>query len=193
MRHGQNWPERLWLVRHGQSQGNVARDAAHEAGLQRHRPRPARRRRAAVRPRPPAGRGDRPLVRRAARGRAARGHHLLALYPRRRPPRRSAMPAGLAGGAKPSILDERLREREFGVFDGLTTHGHPRTISRGSRAPRQARQILPPRRPAARAGPTSSCGSAACSTPSTSTMPTGACWSSATRWWCCACATSWRS
>src|SRR4051812_21942148 len=28
----QNWPERLWLVRHGQSQGNVARDAAHEAG-----------------------------------------------------------------------------------------------------------------------------------------------------------------
>ncbi len=29
----QNWPERLWLLRHGQSQGNVARDAAHEAGL----------------------------------------------------------------------------------------------------------------------------------------------------------------
>ena len=28
----QNWPERLYLVRHGQSQGNVARDAAHEAG-----------------------------------------------------------------------------------------------------------------------------------------------------------------
>jgi broad specificity phosphatase PhoE len=28
----QHWPERLWLVRHGQSQGNVARDAAHEAG-----------------------------------------------------------------------------------------------------------------------------------------------------------------
>ena len=28
----QNWPKRLWLVRHGQSQGNVARDAAHEAG-----------------------------------------------------------------------------------------------------------------------------------------------------------------
>ena len=29
----QNWPERIYLVRHGQSQGNVARDAAHEAGL----------------------------------------------------------------------------------------------------------------------------------------------------------------
>ena len=29
----------------------------------------------------------------------------------------------LAGGAKPTIIDERLREREFGVFDGLTTRG----------------------------------------------------------------------
>ena len=28
----QNWPERLWLVRHGQSQGNVARDKANAAG-----------------------------------------------------------------------------------------------------------------------------------------------------------------
>ena len=28
----QNWPERLWLVRHGQSQGNVARDKADAAG-----------------------------------------------------------------------------------------------------------------------------------------------------------------
>lgn len=28
----QNWPKRLWLIRHGQSQGNIARDAAHEAG-----------------------------------------------------------------------------------------------------------------------------------------------------------------
>jgi probable phosphoglycerate mutase len=35
-----------------------------------------------------------------------------------RPPRRSATPAALAGGAKPTIIDERLREREFGVFDG---------------------------------------------------------------------------
>ena len=28
----QNWPQRLWLVRHGQSHGNVARDRAHAAG-----------------------------------------------------------------------------------------------------------------------------------------------------------------
>ena len=30
---------------------------------------------------------------------------------------------GLAGGAKPTVTDERLREREFGIFDGLTTLG----------------------------------------------------------------------
>src|ERR1051325_2136063 len=28
-----SWPEHLWIVRHGQSAGNVARDAAHEAGM----------------------------------------------------------------------------------------------------------------------------------------------------------------
>ena len=27
------WPERLWIVRHGESAGNVARDAATAAGL----------------------------------------------------------------------------------------------------------------------------------------------------------------
>ncbi|MFL6799499.1 MAG: histidine phosphatase family protein [Xanthobacteraceae bacterium] len=31
----QRWPERLWIVRHGQSAGNVARDAADAAGLAR--------------------------------------------------------------------------------------------------------------------------------------------------------------
>ena len=28
----QHWPSRLWLVRHGESAGNVARDAAHAIG-----------------------------------------------------------------------------------------------------------------------------------------------------------------
>jgi broad specificity phosphatase PhoE len=28
----QRWPAKLWILRHGQSAGNVARDAAHEAG-----------------------------------------------------------------------------------------------------------------------------------------------------------------
>ena len=34
----QPWPKRLWLVRHGQSQGNVARDAAHEDGSDNSQP-----------------------------------------------------------------------------------------------------------------------------------------------------------
>ncbi|MEG8019644.1 phosphoglycerate mutase family protein [Sphingomonas aerolata] len=29
------WPSRLWIVRHGESAGNVARDAAHAAGAER--------------------------------------------------------------------------------------------------------------------------------------------------------------
>jgi broad specificity phosphatase PhoE len=29
------WPSHLWIVRYGQSAGNVARDAAHEAELDR--------------------------------------------------------------------------------------------------------------------------------------------------------------
>ena len=28
-----DWPDRLWIVRHGQSAGNVARDAAELGGL----------------------------------------------------------------------------------------------------------------------------------------------------------------
>ena len=29
------WPERLWIVRHGESAGNVARDRAHALGVDR--------------------------------------------------------------------------------------------------------------------------------------------------------------
>ena len=29
------WPSRLWIVRHGESAGNVARDLAHASGLGR--------------------------------------------------------------------------------------------------------------------------------------------------------------
>ena len=67
---------------------------------------------------------DRPLVRRLARGPAPRSAaELVPTSAPARPPRRSAPRAALAGGAKPTVLDERLREREFGVFDGLTPLG----------------------------------------------------------------------
>ena len=61
-----------------------------------------------------------------------------------RRPRSSATQGALAGGPAQTIVDERLREREFGIFDRLTTARHSRALSRGSRAPAAARQILPP-------------------------------------------------
>ena len=33
MNWDQKWPDALWIVRHGESAGNVARDAAQKAGL----------------------------------------------------------------------------------------------------------------------------------------------------------------
>ena len=98
------WPKRLWLVRHGQSQGNVARDAAHEAGHSiidldlRDVDVPL------IRSRPSAGRGGGSLVRCAAGGRKARDAAVLALYPRdARRPRRSAPRAGSpAAPSRPS-------------------------------------------------------------------------------------------
>ena len=119
----QHWPERLWLVRHGQSQGNVARDAAHEAGL-------------AVIDLDLRD-VDVPLSELGHAQAEATGRWFAALPENEKPEVLLASPyirakqtaeaickaGGLAGGAKPTILDERLREREFGVFDGLTTVG----------------------------------------------------------------------
>ena len=118
-----NCPHRLWLVRHGQSQGNVARDAAHEAGL-------------AVIDLDTRD-VDVPLSELGQAQATAAGHWFAALpesekpevllassYVRARQTAEAICKAGgLAGGAKPTILDVRLREREFGVFDGLTPLG----------------------------------------------------------------------
>jgi broad specificity phosphatase PhoE len=119
----QHWPKRLWLVRHGQSQGNVARDAAHEAG---HSVIDLDMRDVDV-----------PLSDLGHQQAEAAGRWFAALPEDERPEVLLSSPyvrarqtaeaickaGGLAGGAKPTVLDERLREREFGVFDGLTTKG----------------------------------------------------------------------
>jgi broad specificity phosphatase PhoE len=119
----QNWPERLWLVRHGQSQGNVARDVADEAGHAMididirdvdvplselgFRQAEATGRWFAALPR-----GERPEV------------VLASPYIRARQTAEAICKAGaLADGPARAIIDERLREREFGVFDRLTTIG----------------------------------------------------------------------
>ena len=135
MRH--NWPERLWLVRHGQSHGNVARDAADEAG--------AHEIDIDVRD------VDVPLSELGFRQAEAAGRWFAELprderpeiilsspYVRARQTAEVICKAGaLAGGPARAVIDERLREREFGIFDRLTTRGirarHPEEAAHRAR------------------------------------------------------------
>jgi broad specificity phosphatase PhoE len=116
----QNWPERIWLVRHGQSQGNVARDEAQQAGSLT----------IAIDTRDV----DVPLSELGHEQAEATGRWFAELpkddqpevilsspYLRARQTAEAICNAGrLAAKIK---IDERLREREFGVFDRLTTLG----------------------------------------------------------------------
>ena len=119
----QRWPERLWIVRHGQSAGNVARDAADAAGL------------ATIDLE--LRDVDVPLSALGLRQAEALGHWFAALPEAERPEvvlaspyvraRQTAKAICEAGGvtesARQPIVDERLREREFGLWDRLTTAG----------------------------------------------------------------------
>ena len=119
----QRWPERLWIVRHGQSAGNVARDAADAAGL-------------SVIDLPMRD-VDVPLSPLGEQQARALGHWFAALPESQRPEIVLASPyvrarqtaraiceaGGVVGDARPPIVDERLREREFGIFDRLTMTG----------------------------------------------------------------------
>jgi probable phosphoglycerate mutase len=119
----QRWPEKLWIVRHGQSAGNVARDAAHVAGLDEID--------IALRD-VDVPLSDLGLEQAAALGRwfAAQPEEvkpevvLSSPYVRARQTARAICEAGgVLAGARQPVVDERLREREFGVFDRLTTNG----------------------------------------------------------------------
>jgi broad specificity phosphatase PhoE len=130
----QRWPEKLWIVRHGQSAGNVARDAATAAGL-------------AVIDLPMRD-VDVPLSPLGEQQAAALGHWFAAMSEREKPQVVLSSPYVRAcqtaqaicdcggvtterhpilrrprPGASHIVVDERLREREFGVFDRLTTSG----------------------------------------------------------------------
>jgi broad specificity phosphatase PhoE len=118
-----NWPKRLWLVRHGQSQGNVAREAADEAGAHE----------IDIDMRDV----DVPLSALGEKQAEAAGRWFAALPRDERPEIILSSPyvrarqtakiicdqGALAGGPARTIIDERLREREFGIFDRLTTAG----------------------------------------------------------------------
>ncbi len=116
-------PLRLWVVRHGESSGNVARDAAHAAG--------------AARIDIPERDVDVPLSALGHRQGAALGRWFAGLPEAERPdlvlasPYRRAVETaeaiaaagGLAPGAPAFLRDERLREKEFGILDRLTRAG----------------------------------------------------------------------
>lgn len=117
-----NWPERLVIVRHGQSAGNVARDAAHDAVADR----------ISLSSRD----ADVPLSDLGREQAQALGLWFADLPAEERPevllssPYLRALQTAeafrAAGGvdAETAIcFDERLREKEFGVLDGLTTMG----------------------------------------------------------------------
>lgn len=120
----ENWPQTLWIVRHGQSAGNVARDAAEAAGLalidieSRDIDTPL---------------SDLGIEQSIALGRwfgalpgAERPQVLLCSpYVRARETARLILEhAGLRAGEDVRLrVDERLREKEFGVLDRLTRHG----------------------------------------------------------------------
>ena len=165
----QKWPQTLWIVRHGQSAGNVARDAAELGGMTT------------------IDLADRdadvPLGPRGEAQAQARCHWLAALPVKERSEivlsssylraRQSAdrvlralhgpSPAGDDPEEIACVRDERLREKEFGILDRLTPLGiraqYPELASSGCTSASSTFG-----RPAARAGARWSCACAASST-----------------------------
>ena len=139
------WPGQLWIVRHGESAGNVARDAAESGGLARHRSGLARHRRSVVGLGRPAIHGLGRVVRRAASRRPAGGRPVLALRARA-PNRRASWPQC----SRMSSAVATLRLRRAPARKGVR---HPRPpdplgiraeVSRAERATPACRQVLLP-------------------------------------------------
>ncbi|MGU3422700.1 histidine phosphatase family protein [Methylobacterium sp. D54C] len=119
----QRWPSRLWIVRHGESAGNIAADAAHGARLAR----------IDIAERDV----DVPLSARGEHQADAVGRWFKDLPPAERPDTVLTSPylrakqtadriraaGGLAQDAPDLIVDERLREKELGILDRLTRTG----------------------------------------------------------------------
>jgi broad specificity phosphatase PhoE len=109
-------------VRHGESSGNVARDAAYAAGADRIQ---LDLRDVDIPLSPQGQRQAEALGRWFARGDADGRPDVMLASPYLRA-RQTATLFRDAGGAyddEPICIDERLREKEFGILDGLTTQG----------------------------------------------------------------------
>ncbi len=114
------WPSILWIVRHGQSAGNVARDAAHEEGLARI----ALTHRDVDVPLSELGREQAEALGRWFAGSAEQPEVILSSpYVRAVETAELFRAAGGCDADEAICLDERLREKEFGILDGLTTGG----------------------------------------------------------------------
>jgi 2,3-bisphosphoglycerate-dependent phosphoglycerate mutase len=117
------WPERLWLVRHGESAGNVARDAAYASGHTHIE--------IAVDRDIDVPLSDRGVEQSRALGRwfaeqaaTERPEVLLSSpYLRARHTGELIRESGGLIADAPCVFDERLREREFGILDRLTRAG----------------------------------------------------------------------
>lgn len=117
----QKWPQEIWLVRHGQSAGNVARELAEASAGHR------------------IDIADRdvdvPLSELGERQSQALGSWFAALPPEQQPTVVLHSPYVRAAETANIMMqrldrdklvvesDERLREKEFGILDRLTTHG----------------------------------------------------------------------
>jgi broad specificity phosphatase PhoE len=119
----QKWPQTIWLVRHGQSAGNVARDAAEAAGL----PLIDIMTRDMDTPLSDLGREQSQALGRwfAAMTETERPTVVLCSpYVRARETARIVLEAaGVPQERVTYLVDERLREKEFGILDRLTKHG----------------------------------------------------------------------
>lgn len=119
--HHSDWPQRLWLVRHGQSAGNVARDAAEASGLEL----------IDISTRD----ADTPLSELGLEQSRKLGEWFASLPAQARPTALLSSPfvrayqtcaaLGAALGLEQEAIerDERLREKEFGILDRYTRHG----------------------------------------------------------------------
>ena len=114
------WPSVLWVVRHGESAGNVARDLAHAQG--------------AVRIDLQERDVDVPLSELGREQAASLGKwfadqpeqpEVLLASPYLRAQQTAEIFREMGGCAADETIcsDERLREKEFGILDGLTTDG----------------------------------------------------------------------
>ena len=116
----QKWPARMWLVRHGQSAGNVARDSAEAAGHARID--------IATRdvdtPLSDLGRQQAQALARWFRSLPAAEQPTSVLTsPYLRSLETAQITVAAMSGDVRVVPDERLREKEFGILDRMTSHG----------------------------------------------------------------------